>query len=141
MPYITQVAVGKLKELQVFGNDYSTVDGSGVRDYIHVVDLANGHLKALEKVMSSNDVEAFNLGTGTGYSVLEMVSAFERASGIKVPHCIADRRPGDVSVRYADPSKARNELGWVAERGIEECVMILGDGRKRIQMDIIVKIY
>ncbi|MDR7079570.1 UDP-glucose 4-epimerase [Neobacillus niacini] len=120
MPYITQVAVGKLKELQVFGNDYPTIDGTGVRDYIHVVDLANGHLKALDKVISSNGVEAFNLGTGTGYSVIEMVSAFERASGMKVPYGIVDRRPGDVGVCYANPSKAKNELGWVAESGIEE---------------------
>ncbi|OLS41090.1 UDP-glucose 4-epimerase GalE [Bacillus sp. MRMR6] len=120
MPFITQVAVGKLEELQVFGNDYPTVDGTGVRDYIHVVDLANGHLKALEKVMSSNGVEAYNLGTGTGYSVLEIVSAFEKASGMKVPYKIVDRRPGDVGVCYADPTKARNKLGWTALRGIEE---------------------
>ncbi|WKA50203.1 UDP-glucose 4-epimerase GalE [Planococcus liqunii] len=120
MPYITQVAVGKLKELQVFGNDYPTVDGTGVRDYIHVVDLALGHLKALEKVMSSTGVEAYNLGTGTGYSVLEIVSAFEEACGKQIPYRIIDRRPGDVAACYADPLKARNELGWVAERGIEE---------------------
>jgi UDP-glucose 4-epimerase len=120
MPYITQVAVGKLKELQVFGNDYPTIDGTGVRDYIHVVDLAKGHLKSLEKVMSTKGVEAYNLGTGTGYSVLEMVSAFEQASGMNVPFRIVDRRPGDVGVCYADPSKARNELGWTAKRGIEE---------------------
>jgi UDP-glucose 4-epimerase len=120
MPYITQVAVGKLKELQVFGDDYSTIDGTGVRDYIHVVDLATGHLKALEKVMSSKGVDAYNLGTGTGYSVLELVSAFEKASGMNVPYNIVDRRPGDVAVCYADPSKAKNELGWTAEKGIED---------------------
>ncbi|UPM54753.1 UDP-glucose 4-epimerase GalE [Gottfriedia acidiceleris] len=120
MPFITQVAVGKLKELQVFGSDYPTVDGSGVRDYIHVVDLAKGHLKSLEKIISSNGVKAYNLGTGTGYSVLEIVSAFEKVSGMKVPYRIVDRRPGDVAVCYADPSKAKNELCWVAERGIEE---------------------
>ncbi|WP_066259412.1 UDP-glucose 4-epimerase GalE [Neobacillus drentensis] len=120
MPYITQVAVGKLKELQVFGSDYPTVDGSGVRDYIHVVDLALGHLKALERVMLSNGVDAINLGTGTGYSVLEMVAAFEKASGRKVPYKIVERRPGDVAVCYADPSKAKNKLGWTAERGIED---------------------
>lgn len=114
------MAVGKLKELQVFGNDYLTVDGTGVRDYIHVVDLAMGHLKALEKVMSSSGVEAYNLGTGKGYSVLEMVKAFEKASGRQVPYRIVDRRPGDVGICYADPSKAKKELGWVAERGIEE---------------------
>ncbi|MDR7240474.1 UDP-glucose 4-epimerase GalE [Neobacillus drentensis] len=120
MPFITQVAVGKLKELQVFGSDYPTVDGSGVRDYIHVVDLALGHLKALERVVSSTGVDAFNLGTGTGYSVLEMVADFEKASGRKVPYKIVDRRPGDVAVCYADPFKAKNELGWTAERGIED---------------------
>lgn len=120
MPYITQVAVGKLKELQVFGNDYPTVDGTGVRDYIHVVDLANGHLKALEKVMSSNGVEAYNLGTGNGYSVLEIVAAFEKASDVNVPYRIVDRRPGDVAICYADPSKAKNELDWTAQRGIED---------------------
>ncbi|WP_066387889.1 UDP-glucose 4-epimerase GalE [Neobacillus mesonae] len=120
MPFITQVAVGKLEQLQVFGNDYPTVDGTGVRDYIHVVDLAIGHLKALEKIMSVSGVEAYNLGTGTGYSVLQIVSAFEKASGIEIPHKIVDRRPGDVAICYADPSKAKQELGWTAERGIEE---------------------
>ncbi|WP_066315492.1 UDP-glucose 4-epimerase GalE [Bacillus sp. FJAT-29814] len=120
MPFITQVAVGKLKQLQVFGNDYSTVDGTGVRDYIHVVDLANGHLKALEKVMDVTGVEAYNLGTGTGYSVLEIVAAFEKASGVDIPYKIVDRRPGDIAVCYADPAKAKNELGWAAERGIED---------------------
>jgi UDP-glucose 4-epimerase len=120
MPFITQVAVGKLKQLSVFGNDYPTIDGSGVRDYIHVVDLAHGHLKALEKVMSSNGVEAYNLGTGTGYSVLEIVTAFEKASGVQIPYQIVDRRPGDIAVCYADATKAKNELGWVATRGMEE---------------------
>jgi UDP-glucose 4-epimerase len=120
MPFITQVAVGKLKQLSVFGNDYPTIDGSGVRDYIHVVDLAHGHLKALEKVMASNGVEAYNLGTGTGYSVLEIVTAFEKASGVQIPYQIVDRRPGDIAVCYADATKAKNELGWVATRGIEE---------------------
>lgn len=120
MPFITQVAVGKLKELQVFGNDYPTVDGSGVRDYIHVVDIALGHIKALEKVVSSKGVEAYNLGTGTGYSVLEIVAAFEKVSGMKVPYKIVDRRPGDIAICYADPSKSKNELGWSAVRGIED---------------------
>ncbi|PLS01474.1 UDP-glucose 4-epimerase GalE [Neobacillus cucumis] len=120
MPYITQVAVGKLKELQVFGNDYPTDDGTGVRDYIHVVDLALGHLKALEKVLPSKGVEAYNLGTGTGYSVLGLVSAFEKASDVSIPYKIVDRRPGDIAVCYADPSKAKEELGWTATRGIEE---------------------
>lgn len=120
MPFITQVAVGKFKELQIFGSDYPTVDGTGVRDYIHVVDLAKGHLKALEKILSLNGVEAYNLGTGIGYSVLEIVSAFEKSSGIKVPFRIVDRRPGDIAVCYADPSKAKSELGWIAKKGIEE---------------------
>jgi UDP-glucose 4-epimerase len=120
MPFITQVAVGKLKQLQVFGSDYPTVDGTGVRDYIHVVDLANGHLKALEKILPATGVEAYNLGTGTGYSVLEIVAAFEQASGVKIPYKIVDRRPGDVAVCYADASKAKNELGWTATMGIAE---------------------
>jgi UDP-glucose 4-epimerase len=120
MPYITQVAVGKLKELRVFGNDYPTVDGTGVRDYIHVVDLAIGHVKALEKVMNTTGIEAYNLGTGRGYSVLELVSAFEKVTGIKIPYKIVGRRPGDVAICYADSTKAKEELGWVATRGIEE---------------------
>ncbi|MDA2117235.1 GDP-mannose 4,6-dehydratase, partial [Bacillus cereus] len=114
------VAVGKLKELSVFGNDYPTKDGTGVRDYIHVVDLANGHVKALEKVLSTTGVDAYNLGTGMGYSVLEMVEAFEKVSGKKVPYKITERRPGDVAVCFADASKAKRELGWEATRGLEE---------------------
>ena len=120
MPYITQVAVGKLKSLHVFGNDYPTPDGTGVRDYIHVEDLARGHLKAIEKVMRSQGIEAYNLGTGRGHSVLEMIRAFEKASGVHIPYTIVDRRPGDVAVCYADPSKAKKQLGWVAEKGIDE---------------------
>jgi UDP-glucose 4-epimerase len=120
IPFITQVAVGKQEELKVFGSDYSTEDGTGVRDYIHVVDLANVHLKALEKVNFSNGVDAYNLGTGLGYSVLEIVSAFEKESGIKIPYQFVDRRPGDVEICYADPTKAKKELGWSAQRGIEE---------------------
>ncbi|MEC3350520.1 GDP-mannose 4,6-dehydratase, partial [Bacillus cereus] len=120
LPYVTQVAVGKLKELSVFGNDYPTKDGTGVRDYIHVVDLANGHVKALEKVLSTTGVDAYNLGTGMGYSVLEMVEAFEKVSGKKVPYKITERRPGDVAVCFADASKAKRELGWEATRGLEE---------------------
>jgi UDP-glucose 4-epimerase len=119
-PYITQVAVGKLGKLRVFGDDYPTPDGTGVRDYIHVVDLALGHLKAIDKVMSTTGVEAYNLGTGKGNSVLEMVHAFEKVSGRMIPYTIVDRRPGDVAVCYADASKAKRELGWVAEKGIEE---------------------
>lgn len=120
MPYITQVAVGKLKELKVLGNDYSTPDGTGVRDYIHVVDLAAGHLKALESIMSSSKVDTYNLGTGKGYSVLEIISAFEKATGIEIPYSIAARRPGDVAECYADPGKAKSGLGWAAVRSIEE---------------------
>lgn len=120
MPYITQVAVGKLSELRIFGNDYPTIDGTGVRDYIHVVDLAKGHIKALEKLKYSNGIEAYNLGTGTGYSVLELVSAFENSTGKKIPYRIVDRRPGDVAICYADPAKARTKLGWIAEKGIED---------------------
>ncbi|ABO51505.1 UDP-galactose 4-epimerase [Desulforamulus reducens MI-1] len=120
MPYISQVAVGKLKELRVFGNDYPTPDGTGVRDYIHVVDLAIGHLRALEKILPTTGLDAYNLGTGRGYSVLEMIKAFEKASGRKVPYTVVDRRPGDVAMCYANPERARIELHWVAERGIEE---------------------
>jgi len=120
LPYISQVAVGKLSELSVFGNDYSTLDGTGVRDYIHVVDLALGHLKALEKLASNPGAVTYNLGTGQGYSVLEMVSAFEKASGRKIPYKIVERRAGDIASCYADPSLAREELGWEAKRGIDE---------------------
>ncbi|MEZ2650926.1 UDP-glucose 4-epimerase GalE [Bacillus wiedmannii] len=123
MPYVTQVAVGKLKELSIFGNDYPTKDGTGVRDYIHVVDLAKGHVKALEKVLKTKGIEAYNLGTGKGYSVLEMIKAFEEVSGKKIPYKVIGRRPGDVAVCFADVSKAKRELGWEAEYGLEEmCV-------------------
>ncbi|PEQ04213.1 UDP-glucose 4-epimerase GalE [Bacillus toyonensis] len=120
MPYVTQVAVGKLKELNIFGNDYPTKDGTGVRDYIHVVDLAKGHVKALEKVLKTTGIDAYNLGTGKGYSVLEMVNAFEKVSGKKIPYKIIGRRPGDVAICFADVSKAKRELGWEAEYGLEE---------------------
>ncbi|MED2036261.1 UDP-glucose 4-epimerase GalE [Bacillus wiedmannii] len=123
MPYVMQVAVGKLKELNIFGNDYPTKDGTGVRDYIHVVDLAKGHVKALEKVLETKGIEAYNLGTGKGYSVLEMIKAFEKVSGKKIPYKVIGRRPGDVAVCFADVSKAKRELGWEAEYGLEEmCV-------------------
>ncbi|WEG13151.1 UDP-glucose 4-epimerase GalE [Pullulanibacillus sp. KACC 23026] len=120
VPYIAQVAVGKRPHLNVFGNDYSTKDGTGVRDYIHVVDLAKGHIKALEKVATSPGVDAYNLGTGNGYSVLEIIAAFEKASGKTIPYQIVDRRPGDIAVSFADPQKAKKELGWSAELGLEE---------------------
>ncbi|MFQ8599920.1 MAG: UDP-glucose 4-epimerase GalE [Oscillospiraceae bacterium] len=120
MPYITQVAMGKLERLGVFGNDYPTPDGTGVRDYIHVVDLSLGHLKALDKVLSSSGVGAYNLGTGKGYSVLDIVRAFEKATGRTVPYTIMPRRPGDIAACYADPTKSREELGFTATRGIQE---------------------
>ena len=120
MPYITQVAVGKLKELGVFGNDYDTPDGTGVRDYIHVVDLAVGHVKALKKIEEKAGLCIYNLGTGTGYSVLDIVKNFEEATGVKIPYVIKDRRPGDIAVCYADASKAKTELGWEAKYGIRD---------------------
>ena len=120
MPYITQVAVGKLEQLGVFGNDYDTHDGTGVRDYIHVVDLAKGHVKALSKLEKGSGLNIYNLGTGTGYSVLDMVNSFEKANGVAVPYVIKDRRPGDIATCYADAKKAKDELGWEAENGIEE---------------------
>ncbi len=120
MPYISQVAIGKRDRLSVFGNDYPTHDGTGVRDYIHVRDLANGHLKALEKLVENPGIVTYNLGTGHGYSVLDVIKAFEKASGRKVSYEIVDRRPGDVAQCYADPAKAEKELGWKATRGIEQ---------------------
>ncbi len=118
MPYITQVAVGKLAQLSVFGDDYPTPDGTGVRDYIHVMDLADGHLKALENL--SPGATPFNLGRGHGYSVLEVIAAFERASGREIPHKIVARRPGDVPTSYADPTRAARELGWRATRTLDD---------------------
>ncbi len=120
MPFIAQVAVGRREALSVFGDDYPTPDGTGVRDYIHVVDLVRGHLAALEKLDSAPGVLTVNLGTGRGYSVLEMVEAFRRASGREIPYRIVGRRPGDIATCYADPSLAQRLLGWRAERGIEE---------------------
>jgi len=120
MPYINQVALGKLDHLNVFGSDYPTHDGTGVRDYIHVVDLAKGHIKAIEKAESMTGVEAYNLGTGHGYSVLDIVKNFEKATGVKVKYELTDRRPGDIAECYADPTKAEKELGWKAEKGLEE---------------------
>lgn len=120
MPYINQVACGKLEVLNVFGNDYPTSDGTGVRDYIHVVDLAKGHVKALNKIRKLRGVEAYNLGTGKGYSVLELVKAFEKATKKTVNYKMAPRRAGDIAICYADPSKAKEQLGWIAEFGIDE---------------------
>ena len=120
MPYITQVAVGKRPELGVFGDDYDTHDGTGVRDYIHVVDLADGHVKALKKIEENPGLKIYNLGTGVGYSVLDVVKNFEAATGVKIPYVIKDRRPGDIAACYADASKAKAELGWEAKYGIKE---------------------
>ncbi len=120
MPFISQVAIGKLEKLSVFGNDYETADGTGVRDYIHVEDLAAGHLKALEKLRSHVGVVVYNLGTGQGYSVLDMVHAFEKACGKQIPYQICARRPGDIAACYADPTKAKEELGFTAVHTLDE---------------------
>ncbi len=120
MPYITQTAVGKRDHLTIFGNDYDTHDGTGVRDYIHVVDLARGHVKALAKIKEKAGLKIYNLGTGTGYSVLDIVKNFEEATGVKVPYVIGPRRPGDIATCYASAKKAYDELGWKAEYGIKE---------------------
>ena len=119
MPFVTQVAVGKLEKLRVFGSDYATHDGTGVRDYIHVVDLAIGHIKALEKLNTNPGVVTYNLGTGKGSSVLDVITAFEKANDINIPYTIVDRRPGDAAVCYADPSKANKELNWAANRDLQ----------------------
>lgn len=120
MPYITKVAVGELKELSVFGNDYDTIDGTGVRDYIHVVDIAIGHIRALEKLETNSGLVTYNLGTGNGFSVLQLVNAFAKASGKEIPYKIVGRRAGDVAQCYADPSKANKELNWKAEKTLDE---------------------
>lgn len=120
MPYVTQVAVGRRPELGVFGNDYDTPDGTGVRDYIHVVDLARGHVSALSAVRRECGLAVYNLGTGNGYSVLDIVRTFEKVNGVKIPYSIKPRRPGDIATCYSDPSKAFRELGWKAQYGIEE---------------------
>ena len=120
VPYVAQVAVGKLKCVGVFGNDYDTPDGTGVRDYIHVVDLAKGHVKALKKIEENAGLKIYNLGTGVGYSVLDIVKNFEEATGVKIPYVIKDRRPGDIATCYSDATKAKEELGWTAEYGIRD---------------------
>ena len=122
MPFISQVAVGKRDKLSIFGNDYPTHDGTGVRDYIHVVDLARGHVKALQYLQQHCGIEAINLGTGTGYSVLDMVNAFSRVNAVAVPYQIAPRRPGDIATCYAEPSKAKALLGWQAEKTLDDMV-------------------
>lgn len=118
MPYITQVASGKLEKLSIYGSDYNTPDGTGVRDYIHVMDLALGHIKAIEYISDKKGVFVHNLGTGTGYSVLDIVKAFVEANGCEIPYVLTDRRPGDIAVCYADPKKAKDELGWTSTNGI-----------------------
>jgi UDP-glucose 4-epimerase len=120
VPYISQVAIGKLEYLRIFGNDYPTRDGTGIRDYIHVIDLADGHLASVQKLNTKCGLVVYNLGTGTGYSVLEMVEAFSRASGRQIPYKIVGRRPGDIAECYADPKKAEAELSWKAKRGLDE---------------------
>ena len=120
LPFITQVAIGKREKLSIYGNDYNTHDGTGVRDYIHVVDLAKGHIKALDQLIEGSGIEAYNLGTGVGYSVLDIVVNFERATGKKIPYEIIERRPGDIDTCYADVSKAKKDLGWVAKKSIED---------------------
>ncbi|MBQ3704307.1 MAG: GDP-mannose 4,6-dehydratase, partial [Oscillospiraceae bacterium] len=120
MPFIAQVAVGRRDHLNVFGNDYDTPDGTGVRDYIHVVDLARGHVCAIEYMMKHRGENVFNLGTGTGYSVLDMVKAFERVTGVKIPYEIVDRRPGDLATVYSSPDKSAQLLGWKAEYNLDD---------------------
>ena len=120
MPYITQVAIGRRERLSVYGNDYDTPDGTGVRDYIHVVDLAKGHVAAVKYALEHTGGDVFNLGTGCGYSVLDMVHAFEEANGVKVPYVIAPRRPGDLATCYADPAKSAQVLGWKAEKNLQD---------------------
>ena len=120
MPYITQVAIGRREYLSVYGNDYDTHDGTGVRDYIHVVDLAKGHVAAVKYADGNLGCEVFNLGTGTGYSVLDMVKAFNEANGLDLPYKIVDRRPGDIATCYADPAKSASVLGWKAEKNLQD---------------------
>jgi len=120
MPYIQKVATGELKELSVYGNDYPTKDGTGVRDYIHVVDLAIGHIKALEKINKDRGVFIYNLGTGIGYSVLDIVNTFIRVNNANLPYKIVGRRPGDIAEFYADPTKAKEELGWIATKNLDD---------------------
>jgi len=120
VPYVAQVAIGKLPCLSVFGNDYKTHDGTGVRDYIHVVDLAKGHVNAVDYCLTHPGTEVFNLGTGTGYSVLDVIKAFEKASGVKINYKITERRPGDADAVFSDPSKAKQFLGWEAKLGLDK---------------------
>jgi len=120
LPYVAKVAVGRLEKVNVFGNDYETPDGTGVRDYIHVVDLAKGHVKALEKITQSCGLQVYNLGTGNGYSVLDIINTFEQSTGVKVPYVLADRRPGDIASNYSNPTKAAEKLHWKAEKTLDD---------------------
>lgn len=122
LPYISQVAIGKLDQLKVFGNDHPTVDGTGVRDYIHVVDLVDGHLKALNYIHKNGGIHIWNLGTGTGYSVLEIIASFEKVTGKSIPYSFSERRPGDIAECWSDPSKAMRELNWSAARNLEDMI-------------------
>ncbi|HQD50861.1 MAG TPA: GDP-mannose 4,6-dehydratase, partial [Defluviitaleaceae bacterium] len=130
MPYITQVAKGKLEKLKIFGNDYPTIDGTGVRDYIHVMDLAEGHVAALEKIRPG--IHVYNLGTGQGTSVLQLINTFKEVNGIDIPYEIVGRRAGDIPISYADVSKARKELGWTAKRGLKEMLRDAWNFEKRL---------
>jgi UDP-glucose 4-epimerase len=120
MPYVSQVAIGKLGELQVYGSDYETHDGTGVRDYVHVVDLAKGHIKALEKMIDKNEIKVYNLGTGVGYSVLDLVNSFMKVNNVNIQYKIVDRRPGDVGICYANVNRVNNELGWKTEKTLDD---------------------
>ena len=131
LPYVAKVAAGQLPCLSVFGNDYNTPDGTGVRDYIHVVDLAKAHLKALKRAEKVSGVEYYNIGTGVGYSVLDIVKAYEKATGLKVNYKIAARRPGDIDACYADPSKAAEILGWKAENTLDDMCRDLANWQKK----------
>jgi UDP-glucose 4-epimerase len=135
MPYIAQVATGQLAQLNVFGNDYSTDDGTGVRDYIHVIDLAEGHLAALSYLSSVSGFETFNLGTGTGYSVLQMIAAFEKASKKNIPYTITNRRPGDIASCYAAANKAYTKLDWRANRSLAEMCFSSWEFQSRLHLD------
>lgn len=120
MPYITQVAIGKRKQLNIFGDDYNTYDGTGIRDYVHVVDIAKGHLKALDEILNKNQCEVYNLGTGKGYSVLDIIYQFTESTGIDIPYTVCNRRPGDVAICYADSTSAYEKLGWKSERNLDD---------------------
>lgn len=135
VPYITQVAVGKLKEVSVFGDDYDTPDGTGVRDYIHIVDLAKGHVQALKRNLQTKGRGIYNLGTGRGYSVLELIQAFEKVNQVAVPYRIAPRRSGDIATCFADPSRAREELGWTAEKSLDDMMRDAWRWQKNSQAD------